>query len=72
MYFLLPVKFGILENVVLTIICLALGGCLYVVRLSICSESCAAEQVFDGRHVVVAFPFFHNSFVSGDNSRMVW
>ena len=40
-------------------------------RLSLCAESCAAEQVFGGRHVAVAFPFFHNSFVSGDNGRMV-
>ena len=24
-----------------------------------------------GRHVAVAFPFFHNSVVSGDNGRMV-
>ena len=44
---------------------------LNVGRLSICAESCAAEQVFGGRHVAVAFPFFHNSFVSGDNGRMV-
>ena len=34
-------------------------------RLSICAESSAAEQVFGGRHIAVAFPFFHNSFVSG-------
>ena len=40
-------------------------------RLSICAESCAAEQVLGGRHVAVAFPFFHNSFVSGDNGLMV-
>ena len=40
-------------------------------RLSICAESSAAEQVFGGRHVAVAFPFFHNSFVNGDNGRMV-
>ena len=40
-------------------------------RLSICAESCAAEQVFGGRHAAVAFPLFHNSFVSGDNGRMV-
>ena len=40
-------------------------------RLSICVESCAAEQVFGGLHVAVAFPFFHYSFVSGDNGRMV-
>ena len=39
-------------------------------RLSICAESCAAEQVFISQHVAVAFPFFHNSFVSGDNSLM--
>ena len=45
---------------------------LFKVRwLSICAESCAAEQVFGFRHVAVAFPFFHNSFVSGDNGRMV-
>ena len=36
-----------------------------------CAESCAAELVFDGRHVAVAFPFFHNSFVSGVNGRVV-
>ena len=40
-------------------------------RLSICAESSAAEQVFGGRHVAVAFTFFHNSFVNGDNGRMV-
>ena len=40
-------------------------------RLSIYAKSCAAEQVFGRRHVAVAFPFFHNSFVSGDNGRMV-
>ena len=40
-------------------------------RLSIRPESCAAEQVFVGRHVAVAFSFFNNSFVSGDNGRMV-
>ena len=40
-------------------------------RLSICAESCAAEQALGGRYVAVAFPFFHNSFVSGDNGRMV-
>ena len=27
--------------------------------------------MFVGRHVAVAFPFFHNSFVNGDNGRMV-
>ena len=32
-------------------------------RLSICAESCAAKQVLGGRHVAVAFPFFHISFV---------
>ena len=26
--------------------------------------------MFGGRHVDVALPFFHNSFVSGDNGRM--
>ena len=40
-------------------------------RLSICAESCAAEQVFGGRHVPVAFTIFHNSFVSWDNRWMV-
>ena len=40
-------------------------------RLSTCPESSAAEQVLGGRHVAVAFPFFHNSFVSGDNGRNV-
>ena len=44
---------------------------LNIGRMSIRPESCAAEQVFGGRHVAVAFPFFHNSFVSGDNGRMV-
>ena len=41
-------------------------------RLSICAESCAAEQVFGDLHIAVAFPFFHDSFVSGDNGRIVW
>ena len=40
-------------------------------RLSMRAERCAAEQVLGGRHVAVAFPLFHNSFVSGDNGRMV-
>ena len=40
-------------------------------RLSIGARCCAAEQVFGGRHFAVAFPFFHNSFVSWDNDRMV-
>ena len=40
-------------------------------RLSMRAESCAAEQVFGGRHVAVAFSFFHNSVISGDNGRMV-
>ena len=40
-------------------------------RLSMCPESFAAEQVFGGQHVAVAFPFFHSSCVSGDNGRMV-
>ena len=44
---------------------------LKVGRLSICADNCAAEQVFDGRHVAVAFPFFLDSFVSGDNGQMV-
>ena len=39
-------------------------------RFSIWAESCSAEEVFGGRHVAVAFPFFHNSYVCGDNSRM--
>ena len=39
-------------------------------RMSICPWSCAAEQVFGGPHVAAAFPFFHNSFVSGDDGRM--
>ena len=41
-------------------------------RLSICAGSCAAEQVFGGWHVAVGFPFFHKSFVSGDNGRVVY
>ena len=64
MHFLLPVMVGVVEILVLTSICLRLGGCLY-------AERSAAEQVFVGRHVAVAFPFFHNSFVNGDNGRMV-
>ena len=40
-------------------------------RLSKCAKRSAAEQVFGGRHVAVAFPFFHDSFVNGDNGRMV-
>ena len=40
-------------------------------RLCICTESCAAEQVFVGRHVAVAFVFFLYSSVGGDNGRMV-
>ena len=44
---------------------------LKVGRLSICAESCAAEQLFDGRHVAVTFLFLHNSVVSGDNGWMV-
>ena len=40
-------------------------------EVSICAESSAAEQVFGGRHVAVAFSFFHNSFVNGDNGLMV-
>ena len=39
--------------------------------LSTCAESCAAEQVFVGRHVAVAFPCFHDGIVSGDNGRIV-
>ena len=27
--------------------------------------------MFGGKHVAVVFPFFHNSFVNGDNGRMV-
>ena len=38
--------------------------------LSTCAESSAAEKVFGGRHVAVAFPFFQNCFVNGDNGRM--
>ena len=41
-------------------------------RLSICTQSCVVEQVVGGRHVAVAFPFFHESFVSGDNGRVVF
>ena len=33
--------------------------------------SCAVEQVFGGRYVDVAFPFFHICFVGGGNGRMV-
>ena len=40
-------------------------------RLSTCAESFAADLVFGGWYVAVAFPSFHNSFVSGDNGRMV-
>ena len=40
-------------------------------RLPMCAESCPAEQVFGGRHVDVAFPFFPNSFISGDSGRIV-
>ena len=36
-----------------------------------CTKSCAVEQVLGGRHVALAFQFFHNSFVSGDNGQMV-
>ena len=39
-------------------------------RLSTCADSCAAEQVFGGRHVAVAFPFIHNSIVGGNIGRM--
>ena len=53
-----------MEILVLTSICLRLGGCLH-------AQSSVAEQVFGGRHVAVALPFFHNSFVSGDNGRIV-
>ena len=41
-------------------------------RLFIYPQSCAAEQVFGSRNVAVAFPFFHSSFASGDNGRMVY
>ena len=62
-HFLLPVMIGVDS---------CLDEFLFKVgRLSICALSCAVEQVFGGRHVAVAFPFFHNSFVSGDNGRTV-
>ena len=64
MHLLLPVMVGMAKILVLTSICLRLGGCLY-------AQCCAAEQVFGGRHVAVAFPFFHNRFVYGDNGQMV-
>ena len=41
-----------------------------VERLTVRALSCVAEHVFGGRHVAVAFLFFHNSFVGGDNGRM--
>ena len=65
MHFVLPVEVGVVVIHVLTSIYRRLG------RLSTCAESCASEQVFGGRHVAVAFPFFHNSFVCGDIGRMV-
>ena len=44
---------------------------LNVGLLSMCAEICAADHVFSGLHVSVAFPFFDKSFVSGENGRMV-
>ena len=67
MHFLLPVNVGIVEILVLTSSCIRLGGCLYC----LCIYSCAAEQVFGGRHFAAAYQFFHKSFVCGDNGRMV-
>ena len=79
LHFLFPVKVGGVEILVLRSICLMLGGCLYAQSCAaeqvfggcLHAQSFAAEQVFGGQHVPVAFPFFHNSFVSGDNGRMV-
>ena len=61
MHFWLPVMVCVVEILVFKRHLSKVG------RLSICAERSAAEQVFGGRHVAVAFPFFHNSFVNGDN-----
>ena len=42
MHFLLPVKVGVVEILVLTSICLRLGGCLYAQRLVLLNKCLAA------------------------------
>ena len=53
-HFLLPVKVGVVEILVLTSTCLRLGGCPYV-------HSSAVERVFGGRHAAIGFLFFNDS-----------
>ena len=65
MHFFLPVMVGVVEILVLTSICLTLGGCLHAQRVVLLNTCWAAGKF------AVAFPFFHNSFLSGENVRMV-
>ena len=45
MHFLVPVKVGVVEILVLTSICLRLGGCLYAQRVVLLNKCLAAGML---------------------------